>query len=229
MPTLENVVEELGKRSSLPNPPSLLKQYEFVRSEVTTSLQIQQQILAFGIATIGLLAGAAFVAKSAQFRSELLVVFLPLVAYLAITIWFSEVMRMSRAGAFLMRVEKKLDEQGDGSLLWESSVASGRVRYALGKPSMTLVDPDPLRLLAVSLLFFTLAVASIKLGWSEAFWFARAFALTAACSTALLLPYLFRLNRHQLREVLGVEPEPCRNRRAVEWFSGLPPVAGESA
>ena len=229
MPTLENVVEELGERKSPPNPQTLLKQYELVRSEVTTSLQIQQQILAFGIATIGLLAGAAFVAKSAQFRSELLVVFLPLVAYLAITIWFSEVMRMLRAGAFLMRVEKKLDDEGDGSLLWECSVASGRVRYALGKPSLTLFDPDRLRLLAVSLLFFTLAVASVKLGWGEASSFARVFALIAGCLTALLLPYLFRLNRHQLRTVLGVEPEPSPPRRGVEWFSGVPPVAGEEA
>ena len=229
MPTLENVVEELGERKSPPNPQTLLKQYELVRSEVTTSLQIQQQILAFGIATIGLLAGAAFVAKSAQFRSELLVVFLPLVAYLAVTIWFSEVMRMLRAGAFLMRVEKKLDDEGDGSLFWESSVASGRLRSALGKPSVTLRDPDRLRLLAVSLLFFTLALASIKLGWGGASWFARIFALTAACSTALLLPYLFSLNRHQLREVLGAESEPRRRRRVVDSLSGLPPVAGEQA
>jgi hypothetical protein len=229
MPTLENVVEELGERWSPPNPQTLLKQYELVRSEVTTSLQIQQQILAFGIATIGLLAGAAFVAKSAQFRSELLVVFLPLVAYLAITIWFSEVMRMLRAGAFLMRVEKKLDDEGDGSLFWESSVASGRLSSALGKPSVTLRDPDRLRVLAVSLLFFTLAVASIKLGWGGASWFARTFALTAACSTALLLPHLFRLNRHQLREVLGAESEPSRRRRGVKSFSGVPPVAGEQA
>lgn len=227
MPKLENVVEELGERWSPANPQTLLKQYELVRSEVTTSLQIQQQILAFGIATIGLLAGAAFVAKSAQFRSELLVVFLPLVAYLAITIWFSEVMRMLRAGAFLMTVEKKLDDEGDGSLLWESSIASGRLRSALGKPSVTLRDPDRLRLLSVSLLFFTLAVASIKLGWGGASSFARAFALTTGCSTAVLLPYLFGLNLHQLKTVLGVESEPSRPRRAVEWFLGLPPVAGE--
>lgn len=233
MPTLAEVVDDLGERWSPPNAQTLLKQYELIRSEVTTSLQIQQQILAFGIATVGILAGAAFVAKSAQFRSELLVVFLPLVAYLAITIWFSEVLRMLRAGAFLMTIEKKLDNEGDGSLVWESRVASGRLRYALGKPSSTLRDPDRLRLLAVSLLFFTLAVASIKLGWKEASWSARAFAMTAGISTAFLLPRFFRLHLHQLRDVLECEPEPRRRRsgfrRAVGRVAGPAPLAGERA
>jgi hypothetical protein len=222
MPTLEKVVDELGQRWSPPKEATLLKQYELVRSEVTTSLQIQQQILAFGIATIGLLAGAAFVGKSEQLRSQLLVVFLPLIAYLAITIWFSEVMRMLRAGAFLMTIEKKLDQEGDGALVWESRVASARLRYA-GRPAFTVRDPDRLRLLAVTLLFLTLAVASIMLGWDAASWYARAFALTVGGLTAFLLPCLSHLHLHQLRDVLGAEREPWprRLRHAVERTLGL--------
>ena len=75
-----DALEQWGLRLSPPKKATILKQYELVRSEITTSLQIQQQILGFGIATIGLLAGAAFVAKDQPFRSELLVVFLPLVS-----------------------------------------------------------------------------------------------------------------------------------------------------
>lgn len=230
MATLAEVVDDLVQRSSRAKEQTLVKQYELVRSEVTTSLQIQQQILAFGIATIGLLAGAAFVGKSEQLRSQLLVVFLPLIAYLAITIWFAEVMRMLRAGAFLMTIEKKLDEEGDGALVWESRVASARLRYA-GKPAFTLRDPDRLRLLAVTLLFLTLAVASIMLGWDAASWYARAFALTVGGLTAFLLPCLSHLHLHELRVVLGAEPEPRhrRFRRAVERVSGLPPLAGDRA
>jgi hypothetical protein len=65
------------------------------------------------------------VSKAEPFRSQLLVIFLPLICYLALTIWFSEVMRMLRAGAFLVTVEKTLDTCGDGSLEWESGLAIG--------------------------------------------------------------------------------------------------------
>ena len=118
-----------GRRTSPACKTTILRQYELVRNEVTTSLNIQQQILSFGIATIGLLAGAAFVGSEERFRSNLLVIFLPLIAYLAVTIWFSEVMRMLRAGGFLMTLEKTLDEHGDGSLRWEHTVAMGRLKY----------------------------------------------------------------------------------------------------
>jgi hypothetical protein len=230
MPTLGEVVKELGRRSSAPDKETLLKQYELVRSEVITSLQIQQQILAFGIATIGLLAGAAFVGRSAQFKSELLVVFLPLVAYLALTIWFSEVLRMLRAGAFLMTVEKKLDEHHDGSLVWESRVASGRLTYTFWRRSATPVDPDQLRLLAVTLLFLTLAVASIMIGWGEASGYARAFAIATGTLTAVLLPRLFGLHLRQLRYLLEADqPEPIRRRvrHALERVFGPSPLPGE--
>ena len=64
--------------------------------------------IGFGIATIGLLAGAAFVGKADSHESDLLIIFVLLVAYLAVTIWFFEVMRMLRASAFVLRLEKML-------------------------------------------------------------------------------------------------------------------------
>jgi hypothetical protein len=195
-----------GVRSSAPKEATILKEYELVRSEITTSLQIQQQILGFGIATVGLLAGAAFVAKDQPLRSKLLVVFLPLVSYLAVTIWFSEVMRMFRAGGFLLVLEKKLDEHGDGTLRWEYEVARSRLGQAGRNPYSTL-DPDRLRLFAVTTLFFILSAESIMLGWDKASLFARIFAITAGVVAAVVLRLLFRLRIHQRDDLLGFDPE----------------------
>jgi hypothetical protein len=200
-------IDEFGRRSSRPRRETLLKQYELIRSEIMTSLQVQQQILGFGIATVGLLAGAAFVGQGDRLRSQLLVVFLPLVAYLAVTIWFSEVMRMLRAGGYLLTLEKKLDKHGDGSLDWEYQVAKGRHRHAIGKPYFGILDPDQLRLLAVTLLFFTLAIASMVLGWHDASNFTKAFAIGASIVAVAVLGTLFHLRIRQLGELLEVPPE----------------------
>jgi hypothetical protein len=199
-------LEYWGERSSAPKKATILKEYELVRSEITTSLQIQQQILGFGIATIGLLAGAAFVAKDQPLRSKLLVVFLPLVSYLAVTIWFSEVMRMFRAGGFLLVLEKKLDDHGDGTLKWEYEVAMSRLGQPGRNPYSTL-DPDRVRLLAVTALFFILSAESIMLGWEKASLFARAFAITAGVVAAIVLRLLFRLRIHQRDGLLGFDPD----------------------
>lgn len=195
-----------GVRLSAPKKATILKEYELVRSEITTSLQIQQQILGFGIATIGLLAGAAFVAKDQPLRSKLLVVFLPLVSYLAVTIWFSEVMRMFRAGGFLLMLEKKLDERGDGSLQWEYEVARSRLGQPGRNPYSTL-DPDRVRLFSVTALFFILSAESIMLGWEKASLFARAFAIAAGAVAAIVLRLLFRLRIHQRDDLLGFDPD----------------------
>ncbi len=165
---------------------------------------LQQQILGFGIATIGLLAGAAFVSRADPLRSELLVVFLPLVCYLAVTIWFSEVVRMLRAGGFLVTVEKKLDTCGDGSLEWEYGVAKSRLRRVQGK-ALFAPDPDRLRLLAVTALFFALAAESIMLGWHDASSFARAFAVAVGAAAAILLRLLFGLRVAEWNEVLEID------------------------
>jgi hypothetical protein len=201
-----SALEQWGLRSNAPKEATILKEYELVRSEITTSLQIQQQILGFGIATIGLLAGAAFVAKDQPLRSKLLVVFLPLVSYLAVTIWFSEVMRMFRAGGFLLLLEKKLDEHGDGALQWEYEVAKSRLGQPGRNPYFAL-DPDRLRLFAVTALFFILSAESIMLGWEEASSFARAFAITAGAVAAIVLRLLFRLRIHQWDDLLGFDPD----------------------
>jgi hypothetical protein len=203
---LRAVIEEWGRRSSPPDRATLLKQYEFLRNEITASLQLQQQILGFGIATIGLLAGAAFVGKDQPLRSQLLVGFLPLVSYLVVTIWFSEVMRMLRAGAFQLTLEKRLDECGDGSLDWEYEVAKSRLRRA-GANGRFALDPDRLRLVAVTTLFFTLGGESIRLGWNDASAFTQTFAVATGVFALVFLRVLFRLGIAQWNDLLDVDPE----------------------
>jgi hypothetical protein len=216
-------VERLGERDHDPKPATILKEYELLRSEITTSLQIQQQILGFGIAALALLAGAAFVGKDARFRSELLVVFLPLVAYLAVTIWFAEVMRMLRAGGYQLTLEKKLDEceDGDGSLQWEYQVARGRSRVDM-KSFFGALDPDRLRWLAVTLLFLTLAVAAIMLGWAKATVYAHAFAIVAGVGAAIVLISLYLGRMRELDELLGVVRQAHSHRltRSVAQRAG---------
>ena len=209
----QEAVERWGKRVHGPRPATILKEYELLRSEITTSLQVQQQILGFGIATIGLLAGAAFVGKDERFRSQLLVVFLPLVAYLAVTIWFSEVMRMLRAGGYQLTLEKKLDDCKDGSLQWEYQVARGRSR-ADRRSFFGALDPDKLRWLAVTLLFFTLAVAAIMLGWAKATVYAHAFAIVAGVVAAIVLSSLYGGRMRELDELLGVDRQAHSHRLA---------------
>jgi hypothetical protein len=208
-------VRRLGERVNPAKPETILKEYELLRGEITTSLQIQQQMLGFGIATIGLLAGAAFVGKDERFRSQLLVVFVPLVAYLAVTIWFSEVMRMLRAGGYQLTLEKKLDEHGDGTLLWEYQVARGRSRTGK-RDYFGALDPDKLRWLAVTLLFLTLAVASITLGWHNATGSAQAFAIIAGGLATIVLSSLYRGRMRQLDELLRVDRQ-ARSQRLVRF------------
>jgi hypothetical protein len=230
---LGNAVEVWGERVSPASQAGILKQYELIREEVTTSLAIQQQTLSFGIATIGILAAGAFVAEEDRFRSNLLVIFLPLIAYLAVTIWFSEVMRMLRAGAYLMTLEKKLDEEGgDGSLTWEYTVAKGRVKHPAWKPYFGVLDPDQLRLLAVTLLFLILAAASIMVGWNEASGYVQVFAVVAGVLALIVLSLLYQLRIDQLEELLEIDPDVRslrRLRRLAERLRLVPPARAKDS
>jgi hypothetical protein len=219
---LQRAVGDLSARTNDPKPETLLKQYELLRAEVTTSLQLQQQALSFGIATLGVLAGVAFVADEERFRGDVLVVFLPLIAYLALIVWFSEVMRMLRAGAFLMTLEKQLDDLGDGSLVWEKTVAQGRLKHPMWKPYFGLLDPDQLRLLSVTALFFVMALASILLGWDATSGVKQTFAVAAGVLSVIVVAMLYQLRIEQLEDLIGVPEEfrlGGRLRRQARRFS----------
>jgi uncharacterized membrane protein len=171
-------------------------------------------------------AGAAFVGSAGAFRSSVLVVFLPLLAYLALTVWFSEVMRMLRAGGFLLVIEKRLDELGDGSLEWEARVWKGRFKYSIVRPYYGVLDPDQLRLFSVTLLFFTLAGASIALGWDGATLAEQWFAIGAGIVSFTVIVLLYNLRIDQLADMLEIDERPAIARSVDRLVRGVSRVPG---
>jgi len=79
-----------------------------------------------------------------------------------VTIWFAEVSRTMRAGAFLMQLERRLDRDFRiGAMTWESALFHRRMTSG---PRSVLEDPDRLRNAAVTVLFLGIAGASIAVG-----------------------------------------------------------------
>jgi hypothetical protein len=149
-----------GKDDSL-----LLEEYKTIRAEVTASIQAQISILAFGAATLGFSFAAASQTSNTGFRGMFLLVLVPLISYLILIVWFSEVMRMMRAGAFLMRLEKRFDEEFQrGALTWESTIFQVRCK---SRQRTFFEDPDTLRTFAITALFFGIALTSIAIGWGS--------------------------------------------------------------
>lgn len=183
------------------NDQVLLEEYKTIRAEVTTSISAQISILAFGAATIGFSFAAASQTSNEQFRDMFLLVLVPLLCYLIVVVWFAEVMRMARAGAFLMRLEKRLDEQfGYGALTWESTIFQSRCRSGV---SAFLQDPDKFRVFAIWSLFFTIAGTSIVIGWGSVSLYAwqHFFAVTALAVAFAVVLWIYLLREAEVRRL----------------------------
>jgi hypothetical protein len=227
--TVDEAMRFYTERRSAADKGTLLKEYELLRAEINGSQAAQLQIISFGTATLGLVSGAAFIGSEAAFRSDVLIVFLPLLAYLTLTIWFAEVMRMFRAGSFLLVLEKRLDEAQDGSLDWEATVWRGRVKVDPSGQAQrrrirtyySLFDPDQLRLFAVALLFLTIAGSSIAMGWAGATVGQRWFALGAGALALVVIVLLYHLRLNQIALILDVQERP-RFTRAIARIANAP-------
>jgi hypothetical protein len=179
----------------------LLEEYKAVRAEVTASIQAQISILAFGAATLGFSFAAASQTSNERFRGMFLLVLVPLVCYLILIVWFAEVMRMLRAGTFLMRLEKRLDEEfGFGALTWESTIFQSRCKSG---PTAFFEDPDKFRTLAITLLFFTLAGTSITIGWSSValYGWQHFFAVIALAISVAVVVWLYVLRQYEVQRL----------------------------
>jgi hypothetical protein len=83
-----------------------LHEYDGLRAEVTASMQTMQSSLAFGVASIGLVAAGAFeLAGSGATAVSVFMLAIPLISGVAIVIWFGEFARMMRAGRHLCLLE----------------------------------------------------------------------------------------------------------------------------
>jgi len=86
-----------------------LQEYTALRAEVTTAMQTQHATLAFGSATLGLLAAGGF--QLIDDPASLALVFVgavPLISLLIVSIWLGELARMMRAGRQLHLIEQEL-------------------------------------------------------------------------------------------------------------------------
>jgi hypothetical protein len=146
-----------------------MHEYAALREEVTTALQTQHQALAFGAATVGLIAGGAFQLKDATSAALVFIGAVPLVCLLVIVIWFGELARMMRAGRYLDLIE--------------SAVRAALVDHGLGPGSAIFSWQQYLResktpldrqfrfsYYAVVLLFAALAASSILFGMYQVNW-----------------------------------------------------------
>lgn len=112
----------------------LIKEYETLREEVLTTMQVRNSILSFGLATIGVIltAAIALVGNSALLSGLVLSAIVPSISIFILFMWLGEYQRMQRAGRFLVELEKKINEIAAGELLtWETSLRSQRrhMRY----------------------------------------------------------------------------------------------------
>ncbi len=144
-----------------------------------------------------------------------LLVLVPLISYLILIVWFSEVMRMLRAGAFLMRLEKRLDGLGFGALTWESTIFQVRCQHGV---RAFFQDPDKFRTFAITLLFFTIAGTSIVIGWGSVALSAwqHWFALGALGTAVGVVSWLYSLRQTEITNLARPPLEEGAMRRGGE-------------
>lgn len=114
---------------------AMFKEYETLRQESLDSMNSRNQIVSFGLATIGLL-GAAVLSADDKIRSTrlILTVFglgIPVLSVLVLYIWLGEVERMMRVGVYLEGLEERINAQFEADeppLGWEAFLRLGRAQ-----------------------------------------------------------------------------------------------------
>lgn len=140
----------------------VIEEYKTLREESLASMQMQQSILRFGAATMGIVIAAGFNVWDEQPLSEIIFLFfVPLIVYLILIIWAGEVARMFRAGRFLTELERKINNEFSDkpdALTWENWLLKVQDD---GKTPHQKLHPH---YVAIFLLFAFSAMASIIIG-----------------------------------------------------------------
>lgn len=140
----------------------VMEEYKTLREETLTSVKMQQSILSFGTATIGIVASAGFaVWEKPLLPGIIFLIVMPLIIYLIILIWLGEIGRMFRAGGFLFRLEEKVNRQfkdREAALLWETWLRTGK--WVGKKPHHGI----RIHYISIGVLLGITAIASIALG-----------------------------------------------------------------
>jgi hypothetical protein len=96
-------------------------EYQQIRQEVMQSMTNGNQIMTFGLATIGVVLYGLADSKNTALSYWILALFLPMLTFLILSMWFSEQLRLARASYFLTGSEKKIAALTgtDGLIEWE--------------------------------------------------------------------------------------------------------------
>lgn len=139
-----------------------LAEYSAIRAEVLQALQGQQSVLNFGASTLSVLLVAAGVVDEGVAKVAILSGIVPIAAVLVMTLWSCELVRMRRAGAYLLALEAEINSAPDvgGSLpmQWEHRVNPP------GRGSERLPSIDRLQQCVVGAVVALLAIVSSALG-----------------------------------------------------------------
>jgi hypothetical protein len=99
-----------------------LEEYRALRSEIIQSMDDGNQIMAFGLAAVGLVLGAGLSSKDTLLGFLVLSFFLPVFTALVLSMWFAAQERIARASHYLSGVEARIKSvfRGEGSVSWEA-------------------------------------------------------------------------------------------------------------
>ena len=146
-----------------------LEEYRALRGEIVATMETQDGGLRFGIAALGIVSAAGFNVWDDTVAAMLIfLVAVPFVSVVVLTVWMGEVARMMRAGHHVLKLEKvfrkKIDGLPEPIMKWETNL---RDRTA----DTTRWDRHyEWNYLAIVLVFWTIAIASIAAGLYRALW-----------------------------------------------------------
>ena len=138
----------------------LIEEYKTLREEAITALKLQQAVVRYSLATIGVLVAVSFSIWDKSYSQYVFFVLIPLCCYFGLTVWMGEVGRMMRAGNRVAVVESKVNIlfQGESVLSWETDLRSAS-------------DGKTIQLewnyFAIILLHLGISVASVWIGLSK--------------------------------------------------------------
>ncbi len=127
----------------------ILKEYETVRQEAMDAIGNRNQVLSFGLATIGIIFAAAISSKdilgNIRFVQIVFCGVIPVISLLVSVVWFGEVNRMNRASVYIKtQIEPRIDsifEKGEYKRLlnWENWQRETKTQLAYPYIAATLL------------------------------------------------------------------------------------------
>jgi hypothetical protein len=98
-----------------------LEQYRALRAEILRAMEEGNQVMSFGLATIGVITSASLGIKESAVGYIIFSILLPCLTSLILSLWFASQERIARASYFLSGIEERLNDLHDiGSMVtWE--------------------------------------------------------------------------------------------------------------